>query len=290
MSKARFVASDAKDLKVGTHSEGPIKRMIQSVPNGVYAFVFYVVVFVLIGKSLEPIVSYSGITSDTHKLHRQNILLQNEMMQAILRGKKVESIEHPDERRFYMEDFKEYHQVIPAHTMMVDPLIERFVHAHDIRTDEEYTEDEYSQHRLSLKYGPYITEGTRNDKRYYIRWVDDIRGYGLFASVNIPSGAILGVYGGYLTNNSYTTDYMWNYKGQVLDDQGEKVDLGIDAKLHGNWFRFANHHDEPNTRGVYVPFNNMWHVMYVTETAIVADSQIFVSYGSNYWKERTKIL
>ncbi|KAK9766390.1 hypothetical protein K7432_004557 [Basidiobolus ranarum] len=295
MTKARFAQTEAKELRVGSHSEGHVKRMLKSVPNGVYAFVFYVAVFFLIGRYLDPLSSTSstqhvGIASEVTRLHQQTMLLQNEIFEMILKGKKIDTHGNADSRRFYMEDFEDYHQVVPIHTMLIDPAIERFVHAHDITTDEEYTEDAESIQTLALKYGAAITEGTRYDKRFYVRWVDDIRGYGLFTTVNIPSGAILGIYGGLLTNGSYTTDYMWNYKGEVLDDQGVKIDLGIDAKFYGNWFRFANHHDEPNSRGIYIPYNNKWHVIYVAESTILADTQVFVSYGSNYWTKRTKIL
>ncbi|KAK9768901.1 hypothetical protein K7432_000130 [Basidiobolus ranarum] len=294
MAKCNTVAIDEQELEVGSHSESGVKYMFNQIPNWLYAFLFYLAIFFFIGQQLEPLTSvlktqHMGINSEVSKLYQKTLTLQKEAIQMVLEGDRVPSSETADDRRFYMEDFQEYHQVIPIHTMQVDPLIEKFVNAHDITTDEEYTEDPESSHLLALKYGAALTKGTSFDKRFYVRWVDNIRGYGLFATTNIPGGTILGVYSGILTNNTYTTDYLWHYRGNVLDDQGNSINLGIDSKFYGNWFRFANHHDEPNSQGLYVPYNNKWHVVYVALKTIPADSEISVSYGPYYWTRRTKI-
>ncbi|KAK9766389.1 hypothetical protein K7432_004556 [Basidiobolus ranarum] len=265
------------------------KSRLYLIHTAIYAFLFYYFAHQYFGINHAADTHYSG----DNQLHayEETIAKQNHLLSAIMNKEPPRA--EAGVRKFYQQDFLHFHQVVPLNKMVADPNIERFLDSHDITTDSEYPEyvdDEASLIYLAQKYGPFIEKGTANDKRMYVRWVDDDRGYGLYSSINIPGGSVLGVFGGVITNESYTTDYMWSYKGNVLDDQGNKIDLGIDAKAYGNWFRFANHHDEPNARGIYVPYKNRWYVMYVAQENIPADQQIYVSYGYNYWTQRTKIL
>lgn len=64
------------------------------------------------------------------------------------------------------------------------------------------------------------------------------------------------------------------------------MDLSIDARIFGNFQRFVNHADDPNTESVAVPYKNRWHRVYVALKNIEANEEVTVSYGSNYWSSR----
>ncbi|ORZ39641.1 hypothetical protein BCR44DRAFT_1458403 [Catenaria anguillulae PL171] len=147
----------------------------------------------------------------------------------------------PDPRfRFTMDDFITHLAVDPIHFMEIDPVIAPILAQHDITQDEAYKNEEWEMERRQRR--------------------------------------VLGVYAGVLTNNSFTTDYVWTYLSETIKDPatGAVLDLGIDAKHRGNWFRFAN--DGPahelNAEVYYVPYNNLWHVVYVASKAIQPDQEI----------------
>ncbi|KAI9223591.1 hypothetical protein BC828DRAFT_375552 [Blastocladiella britannica] len=190
------------------------------------------------------------------------------------------------------DDFDAHLMVQPVHHLEVDPEIQALVDAHDITTDATYVEDPEEMDWRVRRYGAAVERGSKGDKRFFVQFTDAVRGYGLFAKVPIRKGDILGSYAGLLTNNSFTTDYVWTYLSDIRDPAtGEVLDLSIDAKVRGNWFRYAN--DGPayelNAQPVYVPYKNKWHVVYVAGRAINAGQEILISYGESYWASRTML-
>ncbi|KAI9187976.1 hypothetical protein H9P43_002367 [Blastocladiella emersonii ATCC 22665] len=192
--------------------------------------------------------------------------------------------------KYGMEHFLTHLGVVPIHNMEVEPSIKPIIDAHNI-DDDEYGKADPAEITLRIKqFSSWAQRGTGGDQRFYVSFTDAVRGYGLFASTHIRRGDVLGVYAGVLTNASFTTDYVWTYLSEIPNPEkpGEILDLGIDAKLKGNWFRFAN--DGPseliNSEVFYVPVNNMWHAMYVATRPIAPDEEILVSYGASYWAQR----
>ncbi|KAI9146510.1 hypothetical protein BKA69DRAFT_1045089 [Paraphysoderma sedebokerense] len=193
------------------------------------------------------------------------------------------------EHRILMEDFLAYFGVEPIHNIVVDPAIQHLIDAHNIYEDPYYKENAAEMEYRVRRYKSWIERGTVGDKRFYVKFTDNTRGYGLFANSHIRKGDVLGVYTAELTNRSWTTDYTWTYHSSVKGDDGKPLELGLDAKEKGNWFRFVNHADKAedlNCEVAYVPYNNIWQVLYVATAPIAKDQEILVSYGESYWQAR----
>lgn len=100
-------------------------------------------------------------------------------------------------------------------------------------------------------------------------------------------GTLIGEYTGELTLTD-NTDYVWTYPVDIIESEDEEFTFGLDAKNKGNTMRFVNSAPAHacNVEVRYVPYKNLWHVLYVTDEYVPKDVQLFVSYGKEYWTER----
>jgi SET domain-containing protein len=187
-------------------------------------------------------------------------------------------------RKFYSEDLQKYFAVELLHKSIIDPDIEKYIINHDITKDKEY-HGEYIQRNIEL-FSPYIARGFQEDRRFYVSLVSPEMGYGAFADLDIPAWTPVGVYTGIITNKKANTDYAWIYHTTPVDENGNDIKLRVNARFCGNLLRFINHSQTPNCNVVHVPFNNRWYTVYLTNQHIKVDSELTVSYGDNYWKNR----
>lgn len=222
-----------------------------------------------------------------------NALADQRQAMGTLSVQQTAAAQSKSDLRFTMDEFHSHLAVYPIHQQVTDPAIAHLIDAHDYATDERYKNNEAALETLVRKYQYFLDMGGAHDKRFYVKYMDEIKGFGLFTSVPIRKGDVLGEYTGVLTNTSWTTDYVWNYPSQITDPAtGKVLDLGIDAKLQGNWFRFVNDGEEEalNCEVAYVPYNKRWRVVYVASQSIAPDHEILISYGSSYWNSRIKVL
>nr|CAG8576414.1 8247_t:CDS:2 [Entrophospora candida] len=143
-----------------------------------------------------------------------------------------------------------------------------------------------TQLKQKVEEGAYIDDG-----RVYIRWVNDIVRYGMFAGKDFKPGEVFGIYTGLITPNLQDLEYAWefNYLVDLKDYNDQKIRACIDAKHFGNYMRFANHKDKNQNGGQqYVMHNGIWHVLYLAQAHIKANEQIFVNYGPGYWENKKK--
>ena len=172
-------------------------------------------------------------------------------------------------------------------TSIVDPILEPLLSNHNL-TFSDYTEDvDVVSGNLEML-RPYFDEEEGFtpedlDALTYIRYSDSMRGFGVFASEDLPPYSLVGEYTGEITL-SLASDYMWTYPFELDVEDGYV--FGLDAKAKGNSMRFVNHANVTNVDVLYVPHNNIWKIFYVTSEAIPRDTQLFVSYGGAYWNER----
>ncbi|KAI9363479.1 hypothetical protein DFJ73DRAFT_516537 [Zopfochytrium polystomum] len=194
--------------------------------------------------------------------------------------------EHPSAPAYFThDDFLTYFGVDLLHTQMVDPTIEKYILAHDVLTDQSYTNDRATNDRWRQQLGWVFGGGLADDKRFYIKWISAQKGYGVFSKVHVGNGHVVSHYTGVVTNGS-ASDYMWGYPSVIYDDYGVQLNLGIDSRFRGNWARFVNHDQTPNCDAIYVPYNNMWNVIYVANRPIAPGEEVTVSYGDGYWQSR----
>ncbi|CAG8672470.1 1767_t:CDS:2, partial [Scutellospora calospora] len=159
-------------------------------------------------------------------------------------------------RHIFMDEFEKEFNVKPIHFSIIDPDIEDLLAKHNIRSKLlNYTKNNLASIALmdSDNWSPII-ENIKNevengtyvdDRRVYVRWVNDFVRWGMFANRNFQANELLGIYTGFITRTLHDFEYAWefNYIVDVVDDNGEKVRVCIDGKHMGNYMRFANHHD-----------------------------------------------
>ena len=139
---------------------------------------------------------------------------------------------------------------------------------------------------LDARYGEEIEKGQMAP--LYIQKINDQIGYGLFAAENLKKGDFIGEYTGVIRvseeltetfeDGSYETDFSWDYP----DETGDTA-LEINGRLEGNELRFANHDRNYNLDVEHTLHKGQWLIFFVARRDIIADEQLFVSYGDEYW-------
>lgn len=124
----------------------------------------------------------------------------------------------------------------------------------------------------------------------YIKHINDVVGYGLFANEDIPRGNMIVEYTGTLMkdenpdNQPYATSVSARFPK-----------LSLDAEREGNESRFVNHSykdDHANAELVTVVHNGLPRNIFVSlggrdqETGIAKDQQILWDYGYGFWRSR----
>ncbi|MEI8301074.1 MAG: SET domain-containing protein-lysine N-methyltransferase [Chlamydiota bacterium] len=127
------------------------------------------------------------------------------------------------------------------------------------------------------------------DKRVpkvYVKWINPLVGYGLFALEDIPSYTWIGEYTGVIRKRNRHLDQYNNYIfGYVV--ASADTPFVIDAQNQGNYTRFINHSDEPNLRSTWLVSDHIGHIILVTQQKILKHTQLTYDYGMDYWKKRT---
>ncbi|CAG8529585.1 3607_t:CDS:2 [Acaulospora morrowiae] len=170
-------------------------------------------------------------------------------------------------RHIYMDEFEQEFNII-------DPDISRYISKYNLtfrlRNDTEIDQsevetalEETARYAHVVKEQKYqVDNGTFvDDGRVYVRWVNDIVRYGMFAGRKMEKGDVLGIYNGVITKQGADLEYAWQFNNlvELLDDNGEEIRTCIDGKYHGNYLRFANHRDaNQNGNPTYVIYDDIW--------------------------------
>jgi len=130
-------------------------------------------------------------------------------------------------------------------------------------------------------------EGMEHPKEelLYVRWIDQLLGYGVFAAQNIPALCYIGEYVGVIrkrrVRKNRFNDYIF---GHVI--AGKESSYVIDAKDQGNFSRFINHNDYPNLTSRWVVKDGLTHIILFSNKLILKDQQLTYDYGEYYWRSR----
>ncbi|KAI9359929.1 hypothetical protein DFJ73DRAFT_957288 [Zopfochytrium polystomum] len=179
----------------------------------------------------------------------------------------------PNSRSYFHDDFPTHFGLSVLHTTHVDPAVAQYLSEHDLREDDKYAEDPDVAEEWRRRIGWALEEGFPFDQRFEVRWVSREVGYGVFAKMHVAKGSIVGVFGSVVTSTE-NSDYMWTYPSEILDEDGNAMPLGFDAQYRGNFLRFVNHREEPNTEVVLIE----------------AGEEVTVNYGADYWENRPGVL
>jgi len=119
----------------------------------------------------------------------------------------------------------------------------------------------------------------------YLKWIDLVKEFGLFANKDLPKAAFLGEYTGIVKKhkkimddrNPYLFEYSVGYK---------KTPYTIDAREQGSLIRFVNHSFKPNVTPLSVYLDGSVHIIFKTNRDVQKDEELTYDYGPVYWKKR----
>ncbi|ORX78389.1 hypothetical protein BCR32DRAFT_247195 [Anaeromyces robustus] len=201
-------------------------------------------------------------------------------------------------------DMKE--EIMGGEIYTVDEIFEKLgiEKISDYQTYSEYEKNLLKEFRLDREmpenvakkadyYKQIIERGLKEgDERFFVKKINDKKGYGLFAKVDIVANEVLGVYTGVIqsTDSEKGKKFEWYYS-TIPDRKLEKmVELRVNGKNKGSALRFVNHSIFYNSRIEYVPYNNQWYILFITNRYINRGEEITVDYRKNPKRMPEKIL
>lgn len=119
----------------------------------------------------------------------------------------------------------------------------------------------------------------------YVKWIDPLIGYGLFAKEDIPQYSLIGEYTGIVRKRNSKLDKFNDYIFGYVVAQSE-TPFVVDASQEGSYTRFINHSDEPNLHSTWLINKGLCHIILVSQSYIPKDTQITYDYGPYYWRKR----
>jgi uncharacterized protein len=131
--------------------------------------------------------------------------------------------------------------------------------------------------------------GRGKTESIFIKWIDPILGYGVFAEKEIPYGSFVGEYTGIVRRlfrghpdqNPYCLHYptkLWSLKYCV-----------VDAFREGNLTRFINHSSHPNLQPICLVEHGLLHQVFIANRVIKPGEQLTFDYGKDFWAKRKKM-
>jgi hypothetical protein len=115
-----------------------------------------------------------------------------------------------------------------------------------------------------------------------VRWVDALKGWGLFADESIAEMTCIGEYVGVVKKRDRKKDRDNSY---IFEYAIDTYDTGyvIDAERRGNHTRFINHSDEPNVISRWLIIDGLPRIIFFTNRKILPSEELVVDYGPYYW-------
>jgi len=244
-------------------------------------------------------------TNEEVKDEKQEPIFDDDDEEAPI-AKKVKSDILPEEEDADIEivgDMKE--EIMGGEIYTVDEIFKKLniEKISDYQTYSEYEKNLLKEFRLDREmpenvakkadyYKQIIERGLKEDERFFVKKINDKKGYGLFANVDIVANEVLGVYTGVIqsTDSEKGKKYEWYYS-TIPDRKLEKmVELRVNGKNKGSALRFVNHSLFYNSRIEYVPYNNQWYILFVSNRYINRGEEITVDYRKNPKRMPEKIL
>jgi len=119
-----------------------------------------------------------------------------------------------------------------------------------------------------------------------IRWINSIKGYGVFTNRALRKKTYIGEYTGLLRKRKKRLDRTNSYCFEYIIGEGLDTPFTIDAKDQGNHVRFINHHSMGNLDPMLVFSGGIMHVILYTNRAVEAGEELTYDYGEDYWAKR----
>lgn len=138
--------------------------------------------------------------------------------------------------------------------------------------------------------GTYFEEdiATFSTSSVYIKYIDPIKGFGLFAARDLKKDSYIGEYTGVVRKYRRWKDDKNSYCFEYKIGDSSIPHFTIDAKYMGNVVRFINHSNQPNLSTFAAYSGGVIHIIMKTNKLIPKDSELTYDYGTKYWKKREK--
>ncbi len=193
-------------------------------------------------------------------------------------------------KKLYAQDFQEVFNIpyLEQNIIRAEELVDW-----DLKQDKEYKVNPKLNDNLEKKYGPLLDAS--HTAPVYIKWVNKMVEYGVFAEKNIKKGDLICEYTGILCRETPEIDnaYLWDYPTVIMEDvpgkkRRKKHKFCIDAGASGNYARFINHTQRiyQNVTTQILPSQGLWHVAYIAQKDIDKGQQLLTHYGIGYWRDR----
>ncbi|MEN9654785.1 MAG: hypothetical protein RL235_897 [Chlamydiota bacterium] len=121
----------------------------------------------------------------------------------------------------------------------------------------------------------------------YLRWIDPILGWGVFARRAFKKWEYISEYTGILRKRRWR-DRKNSYCFEYIYVSGEKTPFTIDAEEQGGISRYINHSQNPNLTSMLATLDNFSHILLVAARDIAPHEQLTYDYGPLYWAKREK--
>jgi uncharacterized protein len=140
--------------------------------------------------------------------------------------------------------------------------------------------------------GTYFEDNIKNfpTSPVYIKWINERKGYGLFALYDLKKDTYIGEYTGQIRKFRRRQDNKNSYCFEYQIGEAKRSHYTIDAKYMGNVVRFINHDYFPNLTTLAAYSNQIIHIILKTSQFIPKDTELTYDYGPRYWKDREKPL
>lgn len=120
----------------------------------------------------------------------------------------------------------------------------------------------------------------------YIRWIDNRKGFGVFANDWIGKKQFVGEYTGTIRKRKKKLDQTNSYCFEYVIGEGLDTKFTIDAKDVGNHIRFVNHSSKGNLDPMLVFSGGLMHVILYANRHIEKGEELTYDYGEDYWAKR----
>jgi len=119
---------------------------------------------------------------------------------------------------------------------------------------------------------------------FSVRFIDQLMGFGLYAEQDFEQNFFIGAYTGAFIplKEAENTAYCFRYPVRWTS----LYSYCIDSEKTGNLMRFINHSDRPNLVARPIVINNILHMALFTLHPIAKGEELFLHYGSDYWRKR----
>lgn len=147
----------------------------------------------------------------------------------------------------------------------------------------------WKKYRLMNHFASLLFEESlvkRREAPYFIKKVNPLVGYGVFAASTILELAFIGEYTGVVRRRRFWDDSLNDYVfGYVIGPHD--TPWVVDAREKGNFTRFINHSYDPNVTSKWIIVDGVGHIILFANRLIRAGEQLTYDYGPKYWQKRS---